>query len=78
MSLLREISDKGNGIYKHKYKRTFEKRYFGQYAAINLETEAAFVALDAGAAIRSAQNASKEGALFHLVKIGQQTSISSR
>ena len=38
MSLLREISEKGDGIYKAKYKRIYEKRYFGQYVAIDLET----------------------------------------
>jgi len=70
MSLAREISDKGDGIYKKNYKRTYEKRYFGQYVAIDLETGAAFVAPDATVAMRSAQHMGKEGALFHLVRIG--------
>jgi hypothetical protein len=78
MSLPHEIFDKGDDIYRERYKRIYEKRYLGQYVAIDLETGAAFVAPDATAAIRSAQNTRKEGALFHLVRIGYQTSASSR
>jgi hypothetical protein len=78
MSIPREIAEKGNGIYKAKYKRIYEKRYFGQYVAIDLETSEAFVAPNATAAIQSAQNTSKEGALFHLVRIGYQTGANSR
>jgi hypothetical protein len=78
MSLQRQISDKGDGIYKDKYKRIYEKRYFGQYVAIDLETGAAFVAPNATAAMRSAQNTGKQGALFHLVRIGYQTNANSR
>ena len=70
MSLPREIAEKGDGIYNAKYKRTYEKSYFGQYAAIDIETSEAFVAPSATAAIGSAQIMSKEGALFHLVRIG--------
>jgi hypothetical protein len=50
MSLPRAISEKGDGIYKAKYKRVYEKRYFGQYVAIDLETSEAFVAPNAAAA----------------------------
>jgi hypothetical protein len=78
MSLPHEIFDKGDGIYKDRYKRIYEKRYFGQYVAIDLETGAAFVAPNATAAIRGAQNTGKEGALFHLVRIGYQTNTNSR
>jgi hypothetical protein len=78
MSLPREISEKGDGIYKAKYKRIYEKRYFGQYVAIDLETSEAFVAPNAAAAIRSAQDMGKEDALFHLVRIGYQTGANSR
>jgi hypothetical protein len=64
--------------YKDRYKRTYEKRYFGQYVAIDLETGAAFVALNATAAMRRAQNTGKEDALFHLVKTACQTSGNSK
>ncbi|MGH7986342.1 MAG: hypothetical protein ACREQX_08660 [Candidatus Binataceae bacterium] len=70
MSLPREIAEKGDGIYKAKYKRSYEKRYFGQYAAIDIDTSEAFVAPSAAAAVGSAQIMGKEGALFHLVRIG--------
>jgi hypothetical protein len=78
MSLPREISEKGDNIYKAKYKRIYEKRYFGQYVAIDLETNEAFVAPSAAAAIQSAQNTGKEGALFHLVRIGYRAGANSR
>ena len=78
MSLPHEIFDKGDGIYKDRYKRIYEKRYFGQYVAVDLETGAAFVAPNATAAIRSAQTTGKEGALFDLVKIGYKTITNSR
>jgi hypothetical protein len=78
MPLPREIAEKGDGIYKAKYKRIYEKRFFGQYVAIDLETGEAFVAPNAAAAIQSAQTTSKEGALFHLIRIGSQTGASSR
>ena len=73
MSLPREIAEKGNAIYKANYKRAYEKRYSGQYVAIDVETNAAFVASSAAAAISNAQVTGKEGALFHLIRIGYRT-----
>jgi len=73
MSLLREIAQKGETIYNAKYRRDHEQRYFGQYIAIDIERSQGFVAASAAAAIKQAQNASKPGALFHLVRIGYRT-----
>ena len=44
MSLLQEIVEKGDGIYKAKYKRDCEQRYFGQYIAVDVETGDGFIA----------------------------------
>jgi hypothetical protein len=70
MSLPGEIAEKGYVIYKAKYKRAFEKRYFGQYIAIDIDTSEGFIGPSAEAAMRSARNTGKEGALFHLIRIG--------
>src|SRR6266851_10443999 len=63
MSLLQEIVEKGDGIYRAKYKRDCEQRYFGQYIAIDVETGDGFIAASAAAAIRSGQSAGKLDAL---------------
>ncbi len=62
MSLLQEIVEKGDGIYRAKYKRDCEQRYFGRYIAIDVETGDGFIAASAAAAIRSGQSAAKPGA----------------
>ena len=63
MSLLHEIVEKCDGIYRAKYKRDREQRYFGQYIAIDVETGDGFIAASAAAAIRSGQSAGKLDAL---------------
>jgi hypothetical protein len=72
MSLSREISEKGQAIYRAKYNRRYRANYFGQYLAINLETTEGFVAPNAAAAIQKAQIKGKAGALFYLVRIGHE------
>ncbi len=57
MSLLHEIVEKCDGIYRAKYKRDRKQRYFGQYIAIDVETGDGFIAASAAAAIRSGQSA---------------------
>lgn len=63
------IAEKGESIYNAKYKTEYEKRYFGQYIAIDIETGKAFVATRPEAAIEQAQQAIK-GGLFHVIRIG--------
>jgi hypothetical protein len=70
MSSSREISEKGEAIYKAKYRRRYGANYFGQYLAIDLETTEAFVAPSATAAMQKAQIKGKRGALFYLFRIG--------
>lgn len=65
------IAEKGESIYKEKYKAEYEKRYFGQYVAIDIETGQAFVATRPEAAIEKAQQAVK-GGLFHVIRIGHK------
>jgi hypothetical protein len=63
------IADSGNRIYAEKYQQAYEANYPGQYAAIDVQTEEAFVAPTPEAAIRAAQ-AKNRGTMFHLIKIG--------
>ncbi len=63
------IAEKGESIYNAKYRAEYEKRYFGQYVAIDIETGQAFVATRPEAAIEKAEQAIK-GGLFHVIRIG--------
>jgi len=63
------IAEKGENLYNAKYKAEYEKRYFGQYVAIDIETGQAFVATRSETAIEKAQQAI-EGGLFHVIRIG--------
>jgi hypothetical protein len=72
MSLSREISEKGQAIYRAKYMRRYGASYFGQYLAIDLETTEAFVAPSATAAMQKAQIKGKTGALVYLFRIGHK------
>lgn len=71
MSLPREISEKGQAIYRAKHRRRYGADYFGQFLAIDLETSEAFVAPSATAAMQKAQLNSKTGALFYLFRISE-------
>jgi len=73
MSLLQQIVEKGDSIYRTKYKGDCQQRYFGQYIAIDIETADGFIATSAAAAIGSGQSAGKPGALFRLIRIGYKT-----
>jgi hypothetical protein len=64
MSLLQEIVEKGDGIYRAKYKRDCQQRYFGQYIAIDVETGDGFIAASAAAAIASGQSAANRARCF--------------
>jgi hypothetical protein len=39
-----QIAEKGESIYNARYKAEYEKRHFGQYVAIDIESGQAFVA----------------------------------
>ena len=65
----RQIAAKGQKIYEEKYRAAYEKRYMGKFVAIEIENGEAFVAPTAEEAIEAAEKA-REGALFHLIKIG--------
>lgn len=63
------IADRGAQIYAAKYQQAYEANYPGQYAAIDVETEEAFVKPTPEEALREAQ-AKSPRSMFHLIKIG--------
>ena len=64
-----EIAIKGNEIYKRKYRAEYERRYKGQFAAIDLLSEKAYLADFPEAALANAKNAAPEST-FYLLRVG--------
>ena len=65
------IADRGNQIYATKFQKAYEAEHSGQYAAIDVQSEEAFVAPTPEAALRAAQ-ATNNGSMCHLIKIGSR------
>ena len=63
------IAERGAQIYAAKYQQAYEADYTGQYAAIDIQSEEAVVALTPEDALRAAQSRNK-GRMVHLIKIG--------
>lgn len=63
------IAELGEKIYKEKYKEAYEKQFPGQFVAIDIDSQEAFVAKTPEQAISLAQTA-KDGGFFHLIRIG--------
>jgi hypothetical protein len=63
------IVKRGEEIYSQKYKKDYESRYFGKFAAIDINTEKAYISDFSGDAIASALHDSPHG-IFHLIRIG--------
>lgn len=63
------VADHGEKIYQEKYKSAYESEHPGQFLAIDVTTEKAYLGDSAEAAINLARNESPTG-LFHLVKVG--------
>ena len=63
------IADSGTQIYAAKYQHAYEADYRGQFAAIDVQSEEAFVRPTPEEALRAAQAKNPRG-MFHLVKIG--------
>ncbi len=64
-----EITERGAALYRERFQREFELAHPGQYLAIDVTTEAAFVADLPEEAMKLAQSANPKG-FFHLVRIG--------
>jgi len=63
------VAERGLQIYAAKYQRDLEVRCPGQYVAIDVESEEAFIRSTPEDALQEAQT-KRPGGMFHLVKIG--------
>ncbi len=63
------IAEQGTKIYAAKYQSEYEEEYPGQYVAIDVRSEEAFVRLTPEEALLAAQAAKPEG-MFYLLKVG--------
>lgn len=64
-----EIAEKGESLYKNKFRPQFEVEHPGKYLAIDIASEEGFVSDTAEGAVEAAQTKHPEG-FFHLVKVG--------
>jgi hypothetical protein len=66
-----EIADRGSEIYDRRYRIEFEPKWTGRFAAIDVNSEQAFVA-DFPEEALAAARAAQPGHLFYLVRIGSR------
>jgi hypothetical protein len=66
-----EIISKGTAIYLAKYRDRFEREFPGQFAAIDIATEEAFIDEFPERALRRAKSELPTG-IFFLVRVGSQ------
>jgi hypothetical protein len=72
----REIVKRGTDIYERKYRAEYEHKWGGRFAAINVNSEKAYVGDYPEEALAIAKRADREG-IFYLVHIGSRTTFKS-
>jgi hypothetical protein len=65
----REIAAKGSDIYDRRYRSEFERLHDGEFVAIDIDSEAAYVAGLPETALSKARAAAPDG-LFYLIRVG--------
>lgn len=65
----KQIAESGERIYREKFQEEFERVNAGKFAAIDIDSETAYVGDTATEAIREAQQKVPNGK-FHLVRVG--------
>jgi hypothetical protein len=63
------IAERGEEIYRDKYKESYEREHPGQFVAIDITTEKDYAANTPEAALEAARADSPTG-LFHLIQVG--------
>jgi hypothetical protein len=63
------IADAGERIYQEKFQAAYEAAHLGEYAAINVGKETAFVGKTPELAFQLARQDDLQG-IFHLVRVG--------
>ena len=69
ISGLEAVAERGEKIYRERYKAEYEHSYPDKYVVIDLDGEQAFVADTPEGALRLAVSSLPDGQ-FHLIKIG--------
>ena len=67
----REVAEKGEAIYADKFRENYEPEKDGQFVAIDVLTEEAYVAPQPEEALDLARREAPDG-IFHLIKIGSE------
>jgi hypothetical protein len=65
----RAIAERGEQIYKEKYKTAYEAEHFGKFVAIDVLSEQTYLGDSPEQAMDLARQQSPHG-LFHLIKVG--------
>jgi hypothetical protein len=65
----KDIAERGEAIYKEKYKTAFEEEHWGEFVAIDVMSEHAYIGESPEKALESARRESPQG-IFHLIKVG--------
>jgi len=63
------IAEKGQALYRERFRNEYEEQYPGKYLAIDINTEKAFIGDTPEAAVEALQKANPNG-FYHLVRIG--------
>lgn len=63
------VAERGEELYREKYKLEYESKHPGKFLAIDVTTGKAYLADSAEAAITIAQIEAPQGT-FHLIKVG--------
>lgn len=63
------MADRGEAIYREKYKAAYEAEHLGKFVAIDVKSEHAYMGDSPDDALELARKEAPTG-LFHLIKIG--------
>ena len=66
----KKIVERGEEIYRTRFKSDFEANFLGQFVMIDVNTEQAYRGATAEEALQNARRQSAEGP-FHLIKVGE-------
>jgi hypothetical protein len=66
----RRLAERGEEIYRRKFKADFESRHKGEFVAIDVDGERAFSGNTPDDAYAEARRVIPEG-VFHLIKVGE-------
>lgn len=63
------LAERGRELYAERFRQEFEPDHIGQYLAIDVEAEVAYLGQSPTLALQTAENAHREG-FFYLRRIG--------